>query len=136
LPYRIPADLVIILHFSFIVYAVLGGLLGLWRKWCLFFHLPAVVWAAIVEFQSWICPLTPLENYLRSAAGLRGYQDGFVEHYLAPVVYPPSLSNKMQWIHGGLVVAVNIIIYWFVFTQRKESSRKGAKFAKKRGMTP
>jgi hypothetical protein len=136
LPYRIPADLVIILHFSFIVYAVLGGLLGLWRKWCLFFHLPAVVWAAIVEFQSWICPLTPLENYLRSAAGLTGYQGGFVEHYLVPVVYPPSLSNKMQWILGGLVVAVNITIYWFVFTQRKESSRKGAKFAKKRGMTP
>jgi hypothetical protein len=131
LSYRLLADLVITLHFAFIVYAVLGGLLGLWRKWCLFVHLPAVVWAAIVEFQSWICPLTPLENRLRSAAGLTGYQDRFVEHYLIPIIYPPSLSNKMQWILGGVVMAVNIAIYWFVLTQWRESSRKGAKFAKR-----
>lgn len=79
MPYRLLADLVLILHFSFIAYAVLGGLLGLWRKSGLFVHLPAVLWAAIVEFQSWICPLTPLENRLRSAAILTGYQGGFNE---------------------------------------------------------
>ena len=114
MPFRILADLVIIFHFMFIVFALLGGLLGLRRKWYLLIHVPAALWAVIVEFEGWICPLTPLENHLRLAGGLKGYQDGFVEHYLVPIIYPPSLTNKTQWILGGIALVVNIGIYWFV----------------------
>lgn len=127
--YRILADLVIILHFAFIVYAVLGGFSGLWKKWFLLIHLPAVLWAAVVEFEGWICPLTPLENRFRLAGGSAGYQGGFVEHYLVPIIYPPGLTNKTQWILGGAVVMVNIGIYWFVFTRWKKSSKEETKIA-------
>lgn len=115
------ADLVIILHFAFIVYAILGGLLGLWRKWSFFIHPPAVLWAAVVEFQGWICPLTPLENYLRFAGGSPGYQGGFVERYLIPIIYPPRLTHEIQWILGGIAVIVNIGIYWFVLSRWRNS---------------
>jgi len=129
--YRILADLVIILHFTFIVYAVLGGLFGLWKKWCLLVHLPAILWAAVVEFEGWICPLTPLENRLRLAGGSAGYQGGFVEHYLMPIIYPPGLTNKTQWILGGAVVIVNIGIYLFVLTEWRKSSKKETKIARR-----
>jgi len=129
--YGILADLVITLHLAFIVYAMLGGFLGLWRKWCLFVHLPAVVWAALMEFQGWICPLTPLENRLRFAGGSEGYQGGFAEHYLVPIIYPQNLTIKTQWILGGIAVVANIGIYWFVVTRRRKPSRKRVKFARR-----
>ncbi len=119
--FRILADLVIIFHFTFIVYVLLGGLLGLWRKWCLLIHLPAALWGVIIEFEGWICPLTPLENHLRFAGGLPGNQGGFVEQYLVPIIYPRTLTSGTQWILGGIAAAVNIGIYWFVLSRSHDS---------------
>ena len=112
--YRLLADLVVVAHLVFIIYALFGGLLGLWKKWNLFVHLPAVAWIAIIEFQGWICPLTPLENSLRSAGGSSGYEAGFVEHYLIPVIYPPELTRTLQVMLGGMAIAVNLAVYIFV----------------------
>ena len=112
--YRLLADLVVISHLLFIVYALFGGLVGLWRKWSLAFHLPAAVWIAVIEFKGWICPLTPLENKLRSAGGAYLYEGGFVEHYLIPVIYPPGLTPTTQFMLGGVAIAVNVAVYIFV----------------------
>ena len=117
--YRLLADLVVIAHLLFIVYALLGGLFGLWRKWSLFVHLPAAAWIAVIEFQGWICPLTPLENKLRSAGGASGYEGGFVEHYLIPVIYPPGLTRTTQLMLGGVAIAVNVAVYAFVLRRWK-----------------
>ena len=67
------ADLVMLIHFGFIVFVVAGGLAVL--KWPLlaWLHLPALIWVAWLEFTGAICPLTPLENYLRRLAGEAGY---------------------------------------------------------------
>ncbi len=112
--YRLLADLVVIAHLLFIIYALFGGLFGVWRKWSLVVHLPTAVWIAIIEFQGWICPLTPLENTLRSAGGASGYEGGFVEHYLVPVIYPPGLTRSTQFMLGGGAIAINIAVYAFV----------------------
>ena len=117
--YRLLADLVVVGHLLFIVYALLGGLLGLWKRWSLLIHVPAAVWIGIIEFQGWICPLTPLENRLRSAGGAAGYEGGFVEHYLIPVIYPPGLTRSMQFVLGGVAVAVNVAVYSFVLRRWK-----------------
>ncbi|MGM0611315.1 MAG: DUF2784 domain-containing protein, partial [Thermodesulfobacteriota bacterium] len=67
------ADAVVVLHFAFIVFVVLGGLLVLkWPK-AAFLHLPAAAWGALVEFFGWYCPLTPLEIRLRYEAYESGY---------------------------------------------------------------
>ena len=120
--YRLLADLVVVVHLSFIIYALLGGLLGLWKRWSLLIHVPAAVWIAIIEFQGWICPLTPLENRLRSAAGVAGYEGGFVEHYFIPVIYPAGLTRSMQFVLGGVAVAVNVAVYSFVLRRRLAGS--------------
>ena len=109
--YRFLADLVLVAHFAFVVFAVVGALLVLRWRWVVWLHLPAVVWAALIEFAGWICPLTPLENWLRELSGSAGYESGFVEHYILPVLYPGGLTREVQIVLGLLVLAVNIGIY-------------------------
>ncbi len=106
--YRFLADLVLVAHFAFVVFAVVGALLVLRWRWVVWLHLPAVVWAAIIEFAGWICPLTPLENSLRELGGSAGYETGFIEHYILPVLYPGGLTREVQIVLGLLVLAVNM----------------------------
>jgi len=109
--YRLLADLLVGTHFLFIVFVVAGGFLAWrWRR-AAWIHLPVAAWGALIEFAGWICPLTPLENQLRQAAGEAGYSGGFIEHYLIPIVYPGSLTRGMQLGLGIAVVVVNAVAY-------------------------
>ena len=115
---RLAADLVLVFHLAFVVFVLLGGSLVLIRPWLALIHLPAVIWAVLLEFFGWICPLTPLEQDLRRAAGQAGYDGGFVEHYLVPILYPPGLTPSIQWVLGGIVLAVNLIFYGLLIRRR------------------
>jgi len=115
------ADLVIGVHFLFIVFAVAGGALALRWRWIPWLHLSALVWGATVEFTGWVCPLTPLENALRRAAGAATYTQGFVEHYLMPLIYPAGLTREWQWVLGGLLLVINAAVYALVW--RRQRSR-------------
>lgn len=108
---RLLADAVVVLHLAFIAFALGGGALVLWRPVVAWVHLPAVAWAAFVEFTGRVCPLTPLENALRRRAGAAGYTGGFVEHYLIPLIYPAGLTPTFQVAIGVLVVAINGAVY-------------------------
>lgn len=116
--YRALADLVALAHLGFIVFVVLGGLLALrWRRsW--WFHIPAALWGVAIELGGWICPLTPLENSLRWAAGEAGYVGGFVEHYVLPVIYPGALTRETQIVLGLAVLAFNGLVYAIVWRRR------------------
>ncbi len=105
------ADLVVVVHFGFIVFALLGALLALRWPGVLWVHAPAAIWAVAIELGGWICPLTPLENRLRSAGGAAGYPGGFIEHYLLPVIYPPGLTREVQIVLGLGLLAVNALVY-------------------------
>lgn len=113
--YRLLADCILILHFLFISFVLVGGLLCLVRVSFCWIHLPAVIWGVLVEWFGWICPLTPLENHFRSMASEKGFTGGFVEHYLLPVLYPGYLNPMTQWLLGAIVISVNILIYLYVF---------------------
>lgn len=108
------ADLVVLLHLGFILFVLFGGLLVLRRRRLMWLHLPVVAWGAAIEFVGWICPLTPLENRLRAAAGEAGYSGGFIEHYLIPLIYPAGLTRELQWLLGAAVLLVNAVVYWRV----------------------
>ncbi len=107
-------ELVVIVHFAFIVWVVSGGFLAIKWWWVMLTHLPALVWAVLLEWNGWICPLTPLENALRAERGVAVYDTGFIENYLIPVIYPEGLTRGIQMgLAAGLLV-VNGIVYAFV----------------------
>ena len=116
--YGLLADLVVTLHLAFALFTVLGGLLALRWRWFAWLHLPAATWGGFVEVTGRICPLTPLENWLRSVAGGSTYEGDFIEHYLVPIVYPPSLTREIQLALGALLVVVNSAIYTIVWRRR------------------
>lgn len=116
--YRALADAVLVAHLAFIVFVVLGGLLVRWRRGLAFLHVPCAVYGAAIELWGWICPLTPLENRLRALGGERGYEGGFIEHYLVPIVYPHALTPRAQIVLGVLVVAGNVAIYVWAALRR------------------
>jgi len=117
--YDLLATAIVLLHFSFVLFVVGGGLLLYKWPWLAWLHLPAVIWAALLEFNSWVCPLTPLEQQLRSAAGQAGYSGGFVDHYLLALLYPVGLDGNMQVILGSLVVVINVLVYGVLGWHRK-----------------
>ena len=108
---RILADLVLGFHFAFIVFAVLGGVVVLWKPRIAWLHVPSVVWSAFVNLFSQVCPLTPLENRFRHLAGQAGYEGGFIEHYITPLVYPGVMPERWGLIAGCLVLAWNALLY-------------------------
>jgi len=108
---HITATLVVILHVAFVVFVVFGGFVAWrWRK-VLIAHVPAALWGVYVEWSGTICPLTPIENALRSAAGLEPYGGDFVARYLFPVLYPAGLTREVQLILGVIVVLANAVAY-------------------------
>ena len=114
------ADLVVGLHLAFVLFVVFGGLLALRRRRVAWLHLPAVVWGALIEWRGWICPLTPLEVSLRRRAGEAGYQEGFLDHYVIPLLYPPGLTRELQLAMAAGVLALNAVVYGIVLWRRRQ----------------
>ena len=120
---KVLADLIVALHFGFILFVIFGGLLALkWPK-MIWLHLPAAVWGALIEFAGWICPLTYLENRLRSASGGQ-YASDFIEHYIMPIIYPSGLTREIQIGLGIAVIMLNLLVYQAIFTDRKRHEEK------------
>ncbi len=116
------ADAVLLLHAGFIAFVVAGGLLGLRWPRLLLVHLPAWLWGAYVELSGSICPLTQLENRLRAEAGQRGYEAGFIEHWLLPLIYPAGLTRELQGLLGAGVIAINLAVYVLVWRRWRKAS--------------
>ena len=122
--YRALAELTLALHLAFVLFVVLGGLLALRRRRWAWTHLPAVAWGALIEIAGWICPLTPLENWLRERGGGTAYGGGFVERYLLAVLYPQGLTRRDQVALGVLVLVWNAALYAWVWRRaRGEENR-------------
>ena len=109
--YRLLTDLVILAHFAFIVFVLLGGLLAYRWQWMPWLHIPAMAWGGFIELTGRICPLTPLENALRRAGGLAEYSQSFSEQYIVSIVYPAGLTQDFQVMMGFALICLNISIY-------------------------
>ena len=109
--YRTAADAVLVVHFAFVLFVALGGMLVLrWPKLA-WVHIPAVAWAAFIEFSGRICPLTPLEVAMRLGAGEAGYTGDFLERYIVAAIYPDGLTREIQLMLGAAVLLLNAVIY-------------------------
>lgn len=105
------ADAVLLLHAAFVGWVVTGALAVLRRPRLAWLHLPALAWGVWIEWSGGICPLTPLEQRLRRAAGEAGYDGGFVEHYVGAALYPDGLTRETQFALGAALLAINAVLY-------------------------
>lgn len=124
MPYPLLADATVAIHVGFVVFVVLGGLLALRWPRLIWVHLPAAAWGVWIEVSGAICPLTPLENWLRQRGGEETYGVTFVERYLLPILYPTSLTREIQWVLAGTVVVINLAVYAFVLKRRTRRRRR------------
>jgi hypothetical protein len=118
---RLLADAVVVLHAAFVAFVVFGGFLVLRWPRMAWVHVPAAAYGFLVEAAGWVCPLTPLEVWLRRRAGEVGYAGGFVEHHLAPLIYPSPFPRSLAWTLAGVVVAVNALSYALVLRRSRRA---------------
>jgi hypothetical protein len=119
------ADLVVAIHLAFVIFVVAGALLVLRWPRLAWVHVPAAIWGVLIEYAGWICPLTPLENWLRRAGGQASYPGGFVEHYVIPVLYPLGLTRATQGVLGTIVLVVNVGVYGALVIRRRRRREAG-----------
>lgn len=114
--YRRLADVVVLIHCVVAVYFFLGALLALRYPWTAAIHVPLALWISMAFVMGWTCPLTPLEIHLRKAAGGRGYEGSFVDHYLGACVgltqvgqEPVKIGRRGEVIAGVLLCMLTIL---------------------------
>ena len=118
------ADLVVLIHFCFILFVIFGGFLVIkWRR-LIWLHLPAAVWGALIEFFGWVCPLTTLENQLCQGTDRGTYSTGFIEHYIIPLIYPTGLTRDIQLLLGVVVVVLNLFVYTQVYAKLSGAGKR------------
>lgn len=123
--FRLLADLTVVVHFAFLLFVVVGGLLARRWPWVALPQLVAAAWGFYVEATpGLVCPLTPLENEFARRAGAAGYEGSFIEHYLVPVIYPDGLTPALQAALAALVVVANAAVYSWVFRSRRAATRR------------
>lgn len=112
--YRFFADIILITHLCYILFVVFGGLLLFKRRWLWKLHLPAVIWGFSVQYFVWICPLTNIENRLRSLGGEAGYENGFIDHFVTSLIYQDIAPEIHIFIAAALLLS-NLSIYFYVY---------------------
>jgi hypothetical protein len=125
--YRALTEITIVAHLAFIVFVVAGGILARRHGWLIPVHVAALIWAVYAEVSSGIvCPLTALENFFASRAGITTYRGDFVAHYLVPVIYQEGLPLDWQYALAAVVVGLNVFIYVSLLMRRRTLGSKKA----------
>jgi hypothetical protein len=117
--YEFLATLTLIVHFLFLLFVILGGLLFFIKPWILYFHIPAFIYGVYVELTQSICPLTYLENYFLTKANLASYSTSFIQNYLYTIIYPINLTKEIQISLAIALLIINGIIYGFIIKRKK-----------------
>src|SRR5579862_7325717 len=114
--YSALAVLILFLHALFILWVIFGAFIARSRPVLRWLHIASLVWGILTELLPWPCPLTLLENWLETRAGVQPYQGGFLLHYLDRLVYP-DISVTLLVAVGVLVCTVNLGFYgWQVWS--------------------
>jgi hypothetical protein len=131
--YKILADLVVLIHFAWILFILWGFILAVCSsisvyvlrtakdRWRTFFdrwifrtiHLGGIVYVAILAVLGKYCPLTILENELREQYNTElTYPGSFVVHYIEKIVYPEA--NFLLFVIPTIIIAVFTVLMFII----------------------
>lgn len=101
----VAAQAVVVLHLTYLLYVLFGGLLGLRSLLWLWPHLVTAFWGAVGVAGQYGCPLTELQKYLIRLDGGEPYDGSFIAHYVAGVFYPAAWQELVWWATAMFVLA-------------------------------
>lgn len=108
--YAVLAAMVLVAHLAFIAWVMGGAFLTRGRPIWSWVHVATMLYGVIIEAGPWPCPLTIFEQRLEQQAGIGGYDQPFLVHYLEAIVYPDVSEIVLVWC-AGAVCAINLAIY-------------------------
>src|SRR3989337_3772653 len=116
--YKVLADIVVLIHFVWILFLFFGAFWGIRNRAVKIFHISGLAFAFIIQIFDWYCPLTHLEFWLRSKHDpALAYTGSFIIYYVEKTVYL-ELSRPLILIFTLFLCGLNV---WFYFV--KEGAR-------------
>lgn len=110
------ADIVIVIHFLWIAFVILGFPVFLWlnsARWRLI-HLAAVIWMVLMQLTRSICPLTHLEAWLKSEGqGAEVYSGKFIIETLERLIYVDNVTLEKITYATGVYLTLIVLSFWF-----------------------
>ena len=117
--YKILADIVVLIHFLWILFLIFGAVAGIRNKTIKIIHISGLVFAFVIQIFGWYCPLTDLEVWLRSKHDPSlAYAGSFIIHYVEGLIY----IEISPWLIFALTLLLMGFNTWFYL--RKKSRPK------------
>ena len=109
--YRMAADIVVAIHFAWILFLIGGAFIGRRVRWVMWTHLAALGYSVLLQAFSWICPLTYLEIWLWNRTPAGSYSGSFIAHYLEKLVYM-EIPRGLLFVLTGIVIGFSAVVYY------------------------
>jgi len=124
--YPIAADIVLVTHFLWIAFVILGFPVFLWfnsARWRLI-HLAAVISMVLMQVTHSICPLTYLEVWLKSEGReAEVYSGKFIIETLEQLIYVDNVTLEKLTYATGVYLTLIALSFWFRPIARKKKVR-------------
>lgn len=132
--FLLSANAVLVCHLALVLFlvgglplVVAGNLLrwrwvnALWFRWS---HLSVIVFVAAEAWLGIVCPLTILEQWLRSKSKTESYQGSFVEHWLQALLFWQAPAWVFTLLYTGFALAVAVTWWRFPPTRGQGCNAK------------
>jgi len=109
--YKLSADIVVLIHFLWILFLIFGSLLGVRYRAIKILHIAGLGFAFMIQILGWYCPLTYLEVWLRQQHDLSlSYIGAFIIHYVEKLIYI-ELSPTIIFVLTTILCVFNVYVY-------------------------
>ncbi len=116
------ADIVLIIHFLYVLFIV-GGLILIWLGtyikwqwikifWFRIIHLVSIMFVAIISIMGIQCPLTILERNLRVVAGTGFYSQSFIQFWIHKILFYQAPEEVFTIIYVAFAISVGGTFYF------------------------
>lgn len=104
--------LTVIVHSGFVLFVLAGGVIFLNFPKVRVAHLVMALYGFTIAVLQFLCPLTPLENFLRGRLGWPQYQGGFVQYYSQRIL-PFKVENVLFVVVAVGTFVLTLALFFF-----------------------